>query len=96
MNKAAKRQLPLVFWNSYLQLLIESHIVVVLSGFIQLRKPLYEWQGQAISMYFGHFCLTLATFLSIFTSIWLYKQFKRTPSAESGTGSKKPGEALRD
>ena len=96
MNKAAKRQLPLVFWNSYLQLLIESHIVVVLSGFIQLRKPLYEWQGQAISMYFGHFCLTLATFLSILTSIWLYKQFKRTPSAESGTGSKKPGEALRD
>ena len=34
VNKFAKRQHPKMFWNSYLQLLIESHIVVVLSGFI--------------------------------------------------------------
>ena len=74
VNKLAKRHfLPVMFWNGYLQLLIESHMVVVLSGFIMFKKPLYEWPGQAISMYFGFFCMTLAALLSVSTSVWLYR-----------------------
>lgn len=49
LNKVAKRQKHKFMWNGLLDLLVESHLIMCLSVFIQSTDVTYEWTGQKIN-----------------------------------------------
>ena len=49
LNKVAKRQKTKFMWNGLLNLLVESHLIMCLSVFIQSTDVTHEWIGQKIN-----------------------------------------------
>lgn len=80
--------MPNMFWNSIIQLMIESFIVVVLSGFIQFRKPLNDLLGQKINLYFCYFCMGLAGLFAISTCVWIHVKFNQKIKDKSDVEAK--------